>query len=70
MINNELDYEIDEDDKDKEQCTHPSKEVDSQKDASKKAVDKWLGDSSPLLVPQVIKCYCPPSTRFNSQYEE
>ena len=66
MVNGELDYEINRDDKDKEQDTHPGEEIDSQENASEKAIDKRLGDSCPLPMPQMVKCYFSISSSFNS----
>ena len=55
MVNNELNYEIDEDDEDEEQGTQPAKKVDSKEKTSKQAVNQRPGDDWPVDLLQMIE---------------
>ena len=55
MVNDELSYEINGDDKDQEQSTYPREEIDSHENAGKQAIDKGLVNSPPLPTLYVVE---------------
>jgi hypothetical protein len=55
VFNDELDYEIDEDNEDKEESTFPSKKVNSEGDASKQAVNQRFSDDWPIPALQMTE---------------
>ena len=55
MVNNKLDYKVNEDDENKEQCPSPGEKVDSQEDAGKQAINKGFGARRPVPVLYVVE---------------
>ena len=55
MVNDELDDKVDGDDEDKEQCPCPGKEVDSQENAGKQAINNRFGNCRPVSMVEVIE---------------
>ncbi len=70
MINNELDYEIDEYDEDKEESTFPGKKVDSEEDASKQAINERFSDDWPIPAFQMTEGQLVLPGTLNSQNQE
>ncbi len=55
MVNDELDYEIDRDDEDKEQSALPGEEVDSQEEPGKQAINKGFSNYCPVSVLYMVE---------------
>ena len=53
VVNNELDYKVDEDNKDEKQRPEPRHQIDSQENAGKQAIDKRPGAFRPALTAEV-----------------